>query len=83
MTTRSANEWRDFWRDRGERELASILGEYEPHLTRIATLLGSRAPCKALVAELSRIRAHELNLPPDAARDTELAARIHHWFEVA
>ena len=59
MTTRSANEWRDFWRDRGERELASILDEYEPHLTRIATLLGSRAPREALVAELGRIRENE------------------------
>ena len=83
MTTRSANEWRDFWRDRGERELASILGEYGPHLTRIATLLGSRAPREALVAELSRIRKHELELPPSAARDTDLAARIHDWFEAA
>ena len=83
MTTRNANEWRDFWRDRGERELASILDEYEPHLTRIATLLGSRAPREALVAELARIRAHELRRPPDVQRDAELAGRIHDWFEAA
>jgi hypothetical protein len=83
VTTRSATEWRDFWRDRGERELALILAEYAPHLTRIATLLGSRAPRQALVAELERIRKHELRRPPDAARDTELATRIHAWFEAA
>ena len=83
MTARSATEWRDFWRDRGERELASILDEYEPHLTRIATLLGSRAPREALAAELARIREHELRLPPDPRRDAELAARIHDWFVAA
>ncbi len=83
MTIRSATEWRDFWRDRGERELASLLDEYEPHLTRIATLLGSRAPREALGAELARIREHELRLPPSPQRDTELATRIHDWFEAA
>jgi hypothetical protein len=83
VTTRSATEWRDFWRDHGERELAAILDEFEPHLTRIATLLGSRAPREALAAELARIRAHELRLPPDTARDTALATRIHDWFEAA
>jgi hypothetical protein len=83
VTTRSATEWRDFWRDRGERELASILDEYEPHLTRIATLLGSRAPREALAAELARMREHELRLPPSPQRDTELAARIHDWFTTA
>ena len=44
MTARSANEWREFWRTRGERELAGLLDEYEPCATRVATLLGSRAP---------------------------------------
>ena len=81
MTTRSANEWRDFWRERGERELASLLDEYEPHATRVATLLGSRAPREALVAELARIRENELRLPPDQRRDAELAARVHDWFD--
>jgi hypothetical protein len=83
VKTRSANGWRDFWRDRGERELASLLDEYEPHATRIATLLGSRAPRDALVSELIRIREHELRLPPDAPRDAELARRIHEWFDAA
>ena len=36
MRTRSANEWRDFWRDGGESELAQQLDEFEPHMTRIA-----------------------------------------------
>ena len=82
-TTRSATEWRDFWRDRGERELAALLEELEPYATRIASLLGSRAPHDALAAELGRIRGHELHGPPDAARDAELAARVHRWFESA
>ena len=53
---------------------------------RIAELLSEsglpeRAP--ELAAELARIREHELQLPPSPQRDTELAARIHDWFEAA
>ncbi|HET7145774.1 MAG TPA: hypothetical protein VFI10_01150 [Gaiellaceae bacterium] len=81
MNLRSASEWRDFWRDRGERELAALLDEYEPHATRVATLLGSRASRDALAAELARIREHELRQPPDARRDAELADRVSDWFE--
>ena len=77
---RSANEWRDFWRDGGERELAAQLDEFEPYSVRIATLLGSAAPLRAVVAELGRIRAHELKEPPDPQRDADVAARIHAWF---
>ena len=47
---------------------------------RIATLLGSAAPLRALVAELGRIRTHELGQPANPARDTEVAERIHTWF---
>ena len=83
MSVRSANEWRDFWRERGERELAARLDEYEPYATRLATLLGSRASREALAAELARIREHELELPPDPPRDVELAARVHAWFAAA
>jgi hypothetical protein len=76
MTTRTANEWRDFWRVRGERELAELLGDdLAPHTTRVATLLGSRAPRAALAAELGRIAGG----PPDH----ELAGRISDWFEHA
>jgi hypothetical protein len=80
MRPRSANEWRDFWRDGGERELAAQLDEFEPYSVRLATLLGSAAPLRAIVAELGRIRAHELGGPEDPARDTEVATRIHDWF---
>jgi len=83
VTARSANEWRKFWRTRGERELAGLLDEYEPCATRVATLLGSRAPRAALVAELARIRAHELGLAADGSRDTEVAERVLAWFDVA
>jgi hypothetical protein len=77
---RSANEWRDFWRDGGERELAAQLDEFEQYSVRIATLLGSGSPERALVSELGRIREHELRSPADPARDAELAHRISSWF---
>jgi hypothetical protein len=77
---RSANEWRDFWRDGGERELAAQLDEFEAYSVRIATLLGSGAPERALVAELGRIREHDLGAPADAPRDAEVAQRIRAWF---
>jgi len=77
---RSANEWRDFWRDGGERELHAQLDEFAPYSVRIATLLGSAAPLRAVVAELGRIREHDLHTQPDPDRDEEIAARIHAWF---
>ena len=83
MRPRSANEWRDFWRDGGERALAAQLDELEPYSVRIATLLGSNAPLRALVGELGRIREHELGAPADPARDEELATRVHGWFHGA
>jgi hypothetical protein len=83
MRPRSANEWRDFWRDGGERELHAQLEEFAPYSVRIATLLGSNAPERALVAELGRIREHELSAPPDPGRDAELASRVYAWFESA
>ena len=78
---RGANEWRDFWRDGGERALHARLDEFAPYSVRIATLLGSNAPLRALGAELGRIREHELAAPPDPARDDEIAERVYGWFE--
>jgi hypothetical protein len=83
MRPRSANEWRDFWRDGGERKLHAQLEEFAPYSVRIATLLGSNAPLRALVAELGRIRAHELETSPDPARDAQVAGRVYSWFESA
>ena len=83
MSPRSANEWRDFWRDGGERELHAQLDEFAPDSVRIATLLGSNAPQRALVAELGRIRAHELEVPADPERDAAVAERVYSWFESA
>lgn len=83
MRPRSANEWRDFWRDGGERALAAQLDEFEPYSVRIATLLGSNAPLRALVAELGRVREHELRAPADPGRDVELAERVHSWFHAS
>jgi hypothetical protein len=80
MRPRSANEWRDFWRDGGERELAGQLEEFEPYSVRIATLLGSAAPLRAVVAELGRIREHDLLLAADPTRDAVIAERVHTWF---
>ncbi len=83
MRPRSANEWRNFWRDGGERELNAQLEEFAPYSVRIATLLGSNAPERALVAELGRIREHELRAPRDPERDAELGSRVYAWFESA
>ena len=83
MRPRSANEWRGFWRDGGEQELHAQLEEFAAYAVRIATLLGSNAPERALVAELGRIREHELNVPHDRERDAEVASRVYAWFESA
>ncbi len=83
MRPRSANEWRDFWRDGGERELDAQLDEFASYSVRIATLLGSNAPPRALVAELGRIREHELKAASDSERDAEVAERVCTWFERA
>jgi hypothetical protein len=83
MKPGSANEWRDFWRNGGEHELHGQLDEFAPYSVRIATLLGSNAPRRALVAELGRIREHELGGAPDPERDAELADRIYFWFEIS
>jgi hypothetical protein len=83
MRPRAANEWRDFWRDGGERELHAQLEEFAPYSVRIATLLGSNAPERAIVAELGRIREHELKVERDPGRDAEVAGRIYSWFESA
>jgi hypothetical protein len=83
LRPRNANEWRDFWRDGGERELHAQLEEFAPYSVRIATLLGSNAPQRALVAELGRIRDSELRAARDPQRDAELAERVHAWFEKA
>jgi hypothetical protein len=89
---RSANEWRAFWRDGGETELRRVLRETWPPAagadeensarlaTRIATLLGSSAPPRALAAELGRIRVHELDAALDSEADREAAERLHAWF---
>lgn len=81
MRPRNANEWRDFWRDGGERELHGQLEEFAPYSVRIATLLGSNAPLRALVAELGRIREHELHGHTDRVRDEAVAERVYAWFE--
>ena len=83
MRPRSANEWRDFWRDGGERELHAQLDEFAPYSVRIATLLGSNASLRALVAELGRIREHELRAPADPQRDAEVAELVYAWFEAS
>ncbi len=80
---RGANEWRDFWRDGGERELHAQLEGLAPYSVRIATLLGSNAPLHALVAEFGRIRENELQAARDPERDAALASRVHAWFESA
>jgi len=88
---RSATEWRQWWAAGGEQELREVLRDAWPPLagvddetcahyaTRLATLLGSRAPLPALARELGRIRA-ELELPVEDGVDEAAAARLQRWF---
>jgi hypothetical protein len=88
---RSATDWRRWWAAGGEQELrVRLRGRWPPlaladqetcaHMaTRLATLLGSRAPSRALVAELGRMRA-ELGAAPARDEDERVAAEIQAWF---
>jgi hypothetical protein len=92
MRPRSASEWRSFWHQGGERELASMLGSAWPPIAsaaaadaetaaeRISLLLGSAAPPRALAAELGRIRV-DLGVDADPVADAAAAAAVHAWFE--
>ena len=92
MRPRSASEWRHFWRHGGEEALEALLLEVWPPLAgaddeccapqaeRIALLLGSAAPPRALAGELGRIR-HDLGVEPDPDADRLAADRVHGWFQ--
>jgi hypothetical protein len=89
---RSANEWRSFWHHGGDAELREVMRSEWPPLQaaseaeaarpaeRIATLLGSNAPVRALASELGRIRADELGSEPDPEADRSAAEAIQGWF---
>jgi hypothetical protein len=89
---RSANEWRSFWHHGGDAELRAVLREaWQPlrdapeesaarAVERVATLLGSNAPVRALASELGRIRADELGADPDPDADRVAADEILSWF---
>jgi hypothetical protein len=95
MAVLSAADWRAFWQARGMRELRLLLwaawdpldgmppGDYDGHALRIASLLGSRASCEAIAAELGRIRRDELSLEPSPTEDARVADKITTWFEAA
>lgn len=92
MRPRSANEWRSFWHHGGEAELREVLRREWPPLhdapeqacarpaERIATLLGSNAPPRAVASELGRIRSDELDAEPDPETDRATADVIVIWF---
>ena len=40
-------------------------------------------PGEDVIAELGRIRAHELEAPADPERDAALAERVYAWFETS
>jgi hypothetical protein len=95
MAAMSAGDWRAFWQARGMRELQLLLwaawdpidgrppSEYDGYTLRVASLLGSRASCDAIAAELGRIRRNELGLEPDPTEDARAADKITTWFEAA
>jgi hypothetical protein len=82
---RSANEWRSFWHHGGEAELREVLRDvWSPDATsaeaeRVALLLGSAAPVRALAGELGRIRA-EGGGEPDPEADRDAAEKVDEWF---
>lgn len=92
MRPRSANEWRSFWHHGGDAQLREVMRrEWQPlhdapepmcarPAERIATLLGSDAPVRAIASELGRIRADEVGAAPDAEADRAAAEAIKHWF---
>jgi hypothetical protein len=89
---RSANEWRSFWHHGGDVQLREVPRREWPPLhdaseqacarpaERLATLLGSNAPVRALASELGRIRADELDAAPDPEADRASADAIQTWF---
>jgi hypothetical protein len=89
---RSANEWRAFWHHGGDAELREVMRREWPPLRdaqdadcsrsaeRIATLLGSNAPVRAIASELGRIRLHEVGAEPDPEADRATAEAIQSWF---
>ena len=91
----SAREWREFWRDRGMRELRLVLwacwdpiggtppGEYDNYAFRVASLLGSRASRAAVAEELGRIRRDALGSEPCPEEDARAADKIGDWFDHA
>ena len=93
MRPRSANEWRSFWHHGGDAELREVLRREWPALRdiseeasarsaeRVATLLGSNAPIRALASELGRIRIDELGIAPDPGADRLTAEAVHGWFD--
>jgi hypothetical protein len=92
VTERSANDWRDFWEERGMRELRLLIAECWDPLSagtprqreavgfRIASLLGSRASRSAIAQELARIRV-ELGLWEAPHEDERAAKDIGAWFD--
>ena len=85
MRPRSASEWRSFWHQGGEAELCEVLRDVWSSDTsvaqaeRVALLLGSAAPVRALAGELGRLRA-ESGLEPDADADRDAAEKVDEWF---
>ena len=91
---KSAREWRVFWETGGMLELAEVVSAAWPPLDRagagtrdgcvfrIASLLGSRAPARALADELARIRC-ELGREPEPLEDARAAHDIAGWFDEA
>jgi len=89
---RSASEWRAFWHHGGEAELRTVLRDAWPPLRdapeeecvrpaeRVATLLASSAPSRAVASELGRIRTDELGAAADPEADRAAAETILGWF---
>jgi hypothetical protein len=82
---RSANEWRTFWHHGGEEQLHVVLRDVwssdatKSDAERVALLLGSAAPVRALAGELGRLRV-ESGANPDTDADRQAAEKVDEWF---
>jgi hypothetical protein len=89
----SESEWAAWWKRQGAEELRLILwaawdpiggvprDEYETYAPQIASLLRKGGSPDDVAAALGKIRTETIGLPPNPARDREVAEKLRDWYE--
>lgn len=89
----SESQWAAWWKRQGEEELRLILwaawdpirgvprDEYEDYAPQIASLLQRGGSLDDVAAALARIRTESIGMPPNPARDQEVADKLRDWYE--